>query len=148
VSNLSDYGVVEFDPEGRPIALQEKPLNSPGRHAIPGLYDYDDRVVELAAGLRPSSRGELEITDLNRLYLEEGSLRVVRLDTGNHDSLLEAGEFVRAIQSRQGLRIARLEEIAFHKGWLSEDELVRVAGAVGPSAYGDYLRAILERAAN
>ncbi len=152
VNNPSDYGVVEFDASGTAISLEEKPLKPKSRCAIPGLYFYDGRVSSLARTLKPSPRGELEITDLNRLYLEEGTLRVKRfgrgtawLDTGTHESLLEAGDFVRAIQSRQGLRIACLEEIAFSKGWLTAESLFDIAGRFGKSTYGTYLRSILER---
>jgi len=152
VTNPSDYGVVEFDADGRAISLEEKPANPKSRCAIPGLYFYDGRVSALARSLKPSPRGELEITDLNRLYLEEGTLRVKRfgrgtawLDTGTHESLLEAGDFVRAIQNRQGLQIACLEEIAFHKGWLTVDQLAETAARFGKSSYGTYLKGILER---
>ena len=152
VTNPSDYGVVEFDAEGRAISLEEKPAHPKSRCAIPGLYFYDERVAALARSLKPSHRGELEITDLNRLYLAEGTLRVKRfgrgtawLDTGTHDSLLEAGDFVRAIQNRQGLQIACIEEIAFNKGWLSEAQLAEIAARFGKSSYGTYLKSILER---
>ena len=152
VTNPSDYGVVEFDADGRAISLEEKPANPKSRCAIPGLYFYDGRVSALARSLKPSRRGELEITDLNRLYLDEGTLRVKRfgrgtawLDTGTHESLLEAGDFVRAIQNRQGLQIACLEEIAYTKGWLTVDELRETAARFGKSSYGTYLKNILER---
>ena len=152
VTNPSDYGVVEFDAQGRAISLEEKPAKPKSRCAIPGLYFYDERVVTFARSLKPSQRGELEITDLNRLYLEEGTLHVKRfgrgtawLDTGTHESLLEAGDFVRAIQNRQGLRIGCLEEIAFYKGWLSADELSVAARRFGKSSYGTYLNTVLER---
>ncbi|MFZ4773841.1 MAG: glucose-1-phosphate thymidylyltransferase RfbA [Terrimicrobiaceae bacterium] len=152
VTNPSDYGVVEFDADGRAISLEEKPAVPRSRCAIPGLYFYDERVSALAGSLQPSPRGELEITDLNRLYLEEGTLRVKRfgrgtawLDTGTHESLLEAGDFVRAIQNRQGLWIGCLEEIAFGKGWLTAEELAATAAGFGKSSYGTYLKQILER---
>lgn len=153
VTNPSDYGVVEFDADGRAISLEEKPAIPKSRCAIPGLYFYDGRVSALARSLKPSRRGELEITDLNRIYLEEGTLRVKRfgrgtawLDTGTHESLLEAGDFVRAIQNRQGLQIACLEEIAFHKGWLTVAQLTEAAARFGKSSYGTYLKGIIERA--
>ena len=152
VTNPSDYGVVEFDAEGRAISLEEKPAKPKSRCAIPGLYFYDERVAALARSLQPSPRGELEITDLNRLYLSEGTLHVKRfgrgtawLDTGTHESLLEAGDFVRAIQNRQGLQIACLEEIAYNKGWLTVEELEETASRFGKSSYGTYLKGILER---
>jgi len=152
VTNPSDYGVVEFDASGRAISLEEKPAKPRSRCAIPGLYFYDSQVVPMARSLKPSPRGELEITDLNRLYLDAGRLHVKRLsrgtawlDTGTHESLLEAGDFVRAIQNRQGLRIACLEEISYLKGWLSAEELSVAAAAFGKSTYGTYLRTILER---
>lgn len=152
VTNPSDYGVVEFDSDGKAISLEEKPAVPKSRCAIPGLYFYDSRVVEFAKSLNPSPRGELEITDLNRLYLVDGSLRVKRfgrgtawLDTGTHESLLEAGDFVRAIQNRQGLRIACLEEIAYSRGWLSAEKLSEIVTNFGKSTYGVYLRSILER---
>jgi len=152
VTNPSDYGVVEFDANGRAISLEEKPANPKSRWVIPGLYFYDERVATLARSLKPSPRGELEITDLNRHYLEEGTLRVKRfgrgtawLDTGTHESLLEAGDFVRSIQNRQGLRIACLEEIAFNRGWLTAETLSEIAEKSGKSTYGAYLRTLLER---
>ena len=152
VNNPSDYGVVEFDEEGRAISLEEKPASPKSRCAIPGLYFYDGRVSALARSLKPSPRGELEITDLNRLYLDEGTLRVKRfgrgtawLDTGTHESLLEAGDFVRAIQNRQGLQIACLEEIAYNKGWLTVEALAEIAARFGKSTYGTYLKRLLER---
>ena len=152
VTNPSEYGVVEFDAQGRAISLEEKPAKPKSRCAIPGLYFYDERVATLARSLKPSLRGELEITDLNRLYLEEGTLHVKRfgrgtawLDTGTHESLLEAGDFVRAIQNRQGLRIGCLEEIAFNRGWLSAEDLAAASARYGKSSYGAYLASILER---
>ena len=152
VTNPSDYGVVEFDTVGRAISLEEKPAKPKSRCAIPGLYFYDECVASLARLLKPSPRGELEITDLNRVYLEKGTLRVKRfgrgtawLDTGTHESLLEAGDFVRAIQNRQGLRIGCLEEIAFNRGWLTDEDLAKAAAHFGKSSYGTYLKSIRER---
>lgn len=152
VTNPSDYGVVEFGADGKAISLEEKPMKPKSRCAIPGLYFYDARVCEFAKRLKPSKRGELEITDLNRLYLEEESLRVMKLgrgtawlDTGTHDSLLEAGDFVRAIQSRQGLRIACLEEIAYSRGWITPEEFAATIAKLGKSTYGAYLRSVQER---
>lgn len=154
VSNPSSYGIVEFDSGGRALRLEEKPEHPRSRWAVPGLYFYDGRAPEFAAALKPSARGELEITDLNRCYLEEGTLRVKKLgrgtawlDTGTHDSLIEAAHFVQTIQKRQGLRIACLEEIALQKGWLSAEDLARCAATLGKSSYGEYLLQVVERLA-
>jgi glucose-1-phosphate thymidylyltransferase len=144
------YGVVAFDEEGRAVHLEEKPRQPRSRFAVTGLYFYDDTVVERAAALRPGARGELEITDLNATYLADGSLHVERLgrgycwfDTGTHDSLLEAAEFVRAVQGRQGLSIACLEEIAWRMGFIADADLARLADGMGRSSYGEYLREIV-----
>ena len=144
------YGVVEFDAGGRVLSIEEKPANPKSNFAVPGLYFYDERAVEIARALRPSPRGELEITDLNRVYLEAGELHVellgrgvAWLDTGTHDSLHEASEFVRVIQHRQGLKVACLEEIAHHRGWISTDELRERAREMGKSSYAEYLRSIV-----
>ena len=152
VSNPSAYGVIEFDASGVALSLEEKPARPRSRWAIPGLYFYDERVVGFAKALKPSPRGELEITDLNRCYLADGTLRVEKfgrgtawLDTGTHDSLLEAAHFVQTIQKRQGLRIACLEEIALHNGWLTVEELSRSASALGKSSYGEYLLEVVNR---
>jgi glucose-1-phosphate thymidylyltransferase len=143
VEDPERYGVVEFAPDGRAVSLEEKPAVPKSNHAVTGLYFYDERVVELARGLKPSARGEYEITDLNRLYLEAGDLHVERmgrgyawLDTGTHDSLLEASEFVRTIQHRQGIQIACLEEIAFHQGWITADQALACGRALAKTAYG------------
>lgn len=153
VSDPTAYGVVEFDPQGNAISLEEKPKQPKSNYAVPGLYFYDNKVVELARDLKPSPRGELEITDLNRLYLEAGTLHVeilgrgtAWLDTGTHASLLDAGDFVRVIEDRQGLKIACLEEIAFSNGWIDRSGLERQVTALGKSAYGAYLRRLLENA--
>ena len=146
VEDPSAYGVVEIDAGGRALSLEEKPARPKSRHAVTGLYFYDERVVDFARMLTPSARGELEITDLNRLYLEAGDLFVeplsrgyAWLDTGTHESLLEASEFVRTLQKRQGVFIACLEEIAFRQGWIDAGEL-RALGAARPStAYGRYI---------
>jgi glucose-1-phosphate thymidylyltransferase len=152
VADPQAYGVVEFDARGVAISLEEKPPNPRSNYAIPGLYFYPGDVCERATSLQPSPRGELEITDLNRTYLESGRLRVQKLgrgtawlDTGTHDSLLEAAEFVRTIQHRQGLRIACLEEIGLEKGFLTEEEFARSAERLGKSTYGAYLRTVLDR---
>ena len=148
------YGVVELDDTGRAISLEEKPAEPKSRQAVTGLYFYDNRVVEFAKRVRPSARGELEITDLNRMYMEAGDLFVEQLsrgyawlDTGTHESLVEASEFVRAVQKRQGVHIACLEEIAYINGFIDRDQL-RVRGKLfEKTAYGKYLLDIAEQAA-
>jgi glucose-1-phosphate thymidylyltransferase len=151
VADPSSYGVVEFDDKGRAISIEEKPTHPKSAFAIPGLYFYDEKAVEYARQLKPSARGELEITDLNRCYLEKGTLRVqllsrgtAWLDTGTHDSLIEAAEFVQVIQKRQGLKIACLEEIAYERKWISREQLEAQAALHGSSSYADYLKAILK----
>ena len=140
------YGVVEFDADGKAISLEEKPAQPKSNYAVPGLYFYDSTVTEKAAALKPSARGEYEITDLNRLYLEEGTLKVelfgrgfAWLDTGNCDSLLEASNFVATIQNRQGFRVSCIEEIAWRKGWIDVDQLHRLGEQLGKTEYGKYL---------
>ncbi len=144
------YGVVEFDGNGVAISLEEKPTNPKSEHAIPGLYFYDNSVVKKAKALKPSERGELEITDLNRVYLDEGNLTVsdlgrgmAWLDTGTHDALLEASNFVEAIQKRQGFYIACIEEIAYKKKWITADQLEELAKPLMKTEYGEYLNSIL-----
>jgi len=151
VSNPEAYGVVEFNSAGVAVSLEEKPKEPKSKYAVPGLYFYDEQVVEMARSLKPSPRGELEITDLNRLYLERGTLHVETLgrglawlDTGTHDSLLEAADFVRAIQNRQGLKIACIEEIALLKGWITQDQLRALINDLGKTSYADYLKAMLD----
>jgi glucose-1-phosphate thymidylyltransferase len=140
------FGVVELTDEGRALNLEEKPAHPRSNWAVTGLYVYDNQVVDMAAALRPSLRGELEITDINRLYMERGELFVQRmgrgyawLDTGTHESLLEASEFVRAVEHRQGLKIACLEEIAYNYGWISKDQVLARGAAMRNSPYGEYL---------
>ncbi len=147
------YGVVTLDAAWRPVAIEEKPREPKSSWAVTGLYVYDNRVLDIAAALKPSQRGEIEITDVNRAYLERGELEVERLgrgfawlDTGTCDSLLEAAEFVRTIQHRQALPIACLEEIAFHQGWIGPAELEALATELGETRYGAYLRALVESA--
>lgn len=139
------YGVVEFDQEGRALSLEEKPQQPRSNYAVPGIYFYDSRVVELAANLQPSARGELEITDLNRIYLEQGKLQVevfgrgmAWLDAGTHESLMQASNFVQAVQERQGLMISSPEEIAYRQGFIDRDELLTLARSCN-NAYGESL---------
>jgi glucose-1-phosphate thymidylyltransferase len=146
VADPERYGVVEFDATGRAISLEEKPASPKSNMAVTGLYFYDGDASRLAKSLKPSPRGELEITDLNRLYLDAGKLSVeilgrgfAWLDTGTHDSLVQAGEFVRAIEQRQGLRIGCIEEIAFQQGWIDADRLRALGEPLRKSGYGDYL---------
>jgi len=151
VAEPSAYGVVEFAPDGRVLSLEEKPKTPKSNFAIPGLYFYDHRAVEIAANLQPSARGELEITDLNRRYLEAGALHVEQLgrgtawlDTGTHESLMEAAEFVSVIERRQGLKIACLEEIALRNQWITLADLESQITRLGKSSYGAYLRRLLK----
>jgi glucose-1-phosphate thymidylyltransferase len=150
VADARAYGVVEFDADGRVLSIEEKPGFPKSNYAVPGLYFYDADVVELAHSLKPSARGELEITDLNRLYLARGDLHVellgrgtAWLDTGTHESLLDAGQFVAVIENRQGLKIACLEEIAFRQGWLDRAGLESAVKSLGKSQYGRYLQSLL-----
>jgi glucose-1-phosphate thymidylyltransferase len=145
------YGVVEFDAHGRAVSLEEKPTSPRSTYAVTGLYFYDNQVVDIAAHLAPSARGELEITDVNRRYLERGQLHVEKLgrgiawlDTGTHESLMQASNYIQAIEDRQGLMVACLEEIAFRMGYISRDDLVRLARSMETSAYGQYLFRVLE----
>ena len=150
VANPTAYGVVEFAPDGRVLSLEEKPKQPKSNYAVPGLYFYDEDVVPLARSLKPSHRGELEITDLNRLYLDRGKLHVelfgrgtAWLDTGTHDSLIEAAQFVHVLENRTGLKIACLEEIAFKQGWIDRAGLEANVKKLGKSSYGEYLRRLL-----
>jgi glucose-1-phosphate thymidylyltransferase len=147
VSDPERYGVVEFDVERRVLSIEEKPVNPRSNWAVTGLYFYDEQVVEIAAHLKPSARGELEITDVNREYLRRGQLRVQNmgrgfawLDTGTPDSLLEAAEFVRTLEKRQGFKICCPEEAAFRQGWINSDQLTVLAEAISKSSYGAYLK--------
>ena len=152
VDNPRDYGVVEFDERGVALSLQEKPDQPRSNYAVPGLYFYDNDVVHIARGLSPSPRGEYEITDINRAYLDRGDLRVhvlargtAWLDTGTFDSLNDASNFIRTVENRQGLKIGSPEEIAWRQGFLNDDELLERAEAMSSSGYGDYLVRLLER---
>ena len=151
VSDPERYGVVEFDGAGRAVSLEEKPARPKSNYAVVGLYFYPNDVVEKAAALKPSARGEYEITDLNKCYLEEGRLTVETmgrgfawLDTGTHASLADATNFVRALIDRQGLQIACIEEIAWSKGWIDSAALARLAAGCGKSTYGEYLRRLVD----
>ena len=146
VTDPERYGVIEFDEQGRALSLEEKPEWPKSKYAVPGLYFYDNRVVEVAAALKPSPRGELEITDVNLAYLKRGELRVhclgrgfAWLDTGTHDAMFQASSFVQTIQARQGFRIACVEEIAFEEGFISRDQLKALGMAMAKNDYGQYL---------
>ena len=151
VEDPERFGVVEFDSQGRAISIEEKPREPKSNYAVTGLYFYDRKVCERAKNLKPSDRGELEITDLNRIYLEEGTLSVITLgrgyawlDTGTVDSLSEATEFVRVVESREGIQISALEEIAYHNGWITREQLEQSADTYGKSPYGKHLRNVAE----
>lgn len=151
VRDAQRYGVVEFDERGMALSIEEKPAHPRSNYAVPGLYFYDGRVVELAQGLQPSDRGELEISDLNRLYLERGELRVeligrgvAWLDAGTHESLLQASNFVQTIEDRQGLMIASPEEIAYRRGYINREQLLALTTALGNTEYTNHLLALLE----
>ena len=151
VSNPTDYGVVEFAPDGTVVSIEEKPTAPKSSYAVPGLYFYDNDVVEIAASLEPSARGELEITAVNAEYLSRGSLRVTVLDrgtawldTGSFDSLVQASEFVRVVEQRQGLKIGCIEEVAWRLGFIDEAQLRRLADPLRKSGYGDYLLGVLD----
>ncbi|CAI2717489.1 glucose-1-phosphate thymidylyltransferase RfbA [Nitrospina watsonii] len=151
VRNPQDYGVVEFDADGRAVSLEEKPKQPRSHYAVTGLYFYDNQVVDIAQSLKPSARGELEITDINTHYLKQQALQVqimgrgfAWLDTGSHKALLEANTFVETIERRQGLKIACPEEIAFHNGWIDAAQLERLAARYGSNGYGDYLLKLVD----
>jgi glucose-1-phosphate thymidylyltransferase len=155
VTNPERFGVVEFDAARRVVSIEEKPARPRSQYAIPGLYFYDNGVIDIARTIRPSARGELEITDVNRAYLERGELQVellgrgfAWLDTGTHESLLEAGMFVQAVEHRQGLKIACLEEIGYHNGWLTREQLGAEGRALAHTGYGQYLLQLVEEERN
>lgn len=150
VSDPERYGVVEFDENNKAISLEEKPENPKSSYAVPGLYFYDNSVVELAKNLKPSARGEYEITDLNKIYLEQGNLSVsilergtAWLDTGTHESLMQASQFVQVIENRQGFKIGCIEEIAYRKGFINKEQLIEIAKPLTKSGYGQYLMSIV-----
>lgn len=151
VQDPERYGVAEFNSDGKVLSLEEKPAKPKSNYAVTGLYFYDKQAVDLARDLKPSPRGELEITDLNRLYLEQGNLTVeimgrgyAWLDTGTHDSLLEAGQFIATLENRQGLKVACLEEIAFRKQWIDAEQLSKLAAPLAKTGYGQYLLQIVK----
>ena len=146
VKNPERFGVVDFDTDGQVTSIEEKPKNPKSNFAVTGLYFYDNDVIKIAKSIKPSARGELEITDINNVYQNRGDLTVellsrgfAWLDTGTHDSLIEAGQFVQTVENRQGLKIACLEEIAFHQGWITKDKLLKQAQALKKTNYGEYL---------
>ena len=152
VSDPERFGVVEFDEQGMAVSIEEKPAQPKSNYAVTGLYFYDNDVIEIARGIKPSARGELEITDVNMAYLERGDLNVsllgrgfAWLDTGTHDSLMDASSFVQTIEARQGLKVACLEEIAYRQGWLSADTLRAEASALSKTGYGQYLLRLLQQ---
>lgn len=152
VKDPKRYGIVEFDKHGNVLNIEEKPKHPKSHYAVTGLYFYDNEVVQIAKSVRPSARGELEITDVNNAYLKRSKLRVellgrgyAWLDTGTHESLLEAGEFIATIERRQGLKMACIEEIAYKLGWISKEQLLKAASEHNKNSYGDYLRMVAEQ---
>lgn len=155
VKDPRSYGVAEFDEQGRVIGLEEKPANPKSNYAVTGLYFYDNQVVDIAAGLKPSARGELEITDVNKHYLQQGQLRLEKLgrgfawlDTGTHSSLLQASCFMETIEQRQGLKIACPEEIAYRMGWIDEGQIIKLAEPLKKNGYGEYLLRLVQSGMN
>ncbi len=152
VKDPERYGVAEFDAQGNVVSLEEKPKRAKSNYAVTGVYFYDNRVCDLAAALEPSPRGELEITDLNNVYLAQGRLRLEKigrgvawLDTGTHESLMQAGDFIQTIEQRQGLKVCCPEEVAYQNRWIDAAQLAAIAAVLAKSGYGDYLMGLLER---
>lgn len=152
VSDPERYGVVEFDKQKKAISIEEKPRQPKSNFAVPGLYFYDNDVIEIAKNLKPSGRGEFEITDVNKHYLEAGKLKVAVLgrgvawlDTGTHDSLMQAGQFIQVIEMRQGLKIGCIEEVAYNMGFIDDEQMLRLAKKYEKSGYGDYLKAVMKK---
>jgi glucose-1-phosphate thymidylyltransferase len=146
------YGVAEFDADGRVVGLEEKPARPKSNYAVTGLYFYDEQACDYAASLKPSPRGELEITDLNRCYLAQGELHLEQLgrgyawlDTGTHESLMEAGNFIQTIEHRQGLKVCCPEEIAYQHGWIDQEQLMCLAAPLSKTGYGEYLKSLIEQ---
>lgn len=151
VQDPQRFGVVEFDENRKAVSIEEKPEKPKSNYAVTGLYFYDNRVVDIAKNITPSARGELEITDINKTYLEQGDLNVellgrgfAWLDTGTHDAMMEAAQFIEVIEHRQGLKIACLEEIAYRKGWISAEDVIQKAGELRKTGYGDYLKRLAD----
>lgn len=145
------YGIIEFDPKGQPIRIVEKPPSPQSNYAVTGLYFYDNQVVEIAGSLKPSARGELEITDINQIYLEQGQLQVEKLgrgvawlDTGTHESLLQAATFVETIEQRQGLKVACIEEVAYRMGYITAEQVIQLSKGLQKNSYGQYLQNVVE----
>ena len=152
VNDPQNYGVVEFDSDGQAISLEEKPQNPKSNYAVTGLYFYDNNIVDVAKSIKPSARGELEITDVNKIYLEKGTLHVEKmrrgyawLDTGTHESLLQAGQFVQTIQTRQGLKISCIEEIAYRMNYINSEQLLKLAEPLSKNDYGKYLQQLAKK---
>src|SRR4029453_4750242 len=144
VKDPERYGVIELDAKGAPVSIEEKPAKPRSSYAVTGLYFYDNQVLDIAAGLKPSARGELEITDVNAAYLRRGQLQVERLGHGTHEGLLAASTFIRTIEEREGLMVACVEEIAFRMGYITSDDVLRIGRSMKDNSYGQYLLRLFE----